>query len=99
MAFEHYGCVGCHGIGAVGGLPNPNSQGGQVPSLIHVADDYKKGEVEALIKKGKMPPLADPKKPAPPLYMPSWKGTVNDEDVKNIVEYLWSLKPKETSTW
>jgi mono/diheme cytochrome c family protein len=99
MAFEHYGCVGCHGIGAVGGLPNPNSQGGQVPSLLHVADDYKKPEVISIILKGKMPPLADPKKPAPPLYMPSWKGTVNDEDVKNIVEYLWSLQPKETSTW
>lgn len=99
-SFEHYGCLGCHGEGAKGGLPNPNSQGGQVPSLIHVADDYKKSEVMALIRKGKMPPLANPAKPAPPLYMPSWKDTVNDEDIKNIVEYLWSLKPKgEASTW
>lgn len=94
QAFEHYGCVGCHGEGAKGGVMNPNSQGGQVPSLIHVAEDYKKGEVATIIRGGKIPPLADPKKPAPPLYMPAWKGTVNDEDVRNIVEYLWSLKPK-----
>ncbi len=95
QAFEHYGCVGCHGEGAKGGVPNPNSQGGQVPSLLHVADDYKKAEVMKIIRGGKIPPLADANKPAPPLYMPAWKGTVNDEDVSNIVEYLWSLKPKE----
>lgn len=99
-AFVHYGCVGCHGQGAAGGVANPNSQGGQVPSLVHVADDYKKSEVMAIIRDGKTPPLADPAMPAPPLTMPSWKGTVNEEDLHNIVEYLWSLKPKgEGSRW
>ncbi len=99
LSFEHYGCVGCHGENAKGGVPNPNSQGGQVPSLIHVADDYTKPEILSLIRRGKMPPLKDASKPAPPLYMPAWKGTLNEEDLKNVVEYIWSLKPKEESSW
>src|SRR5437879_2954902 len=68
--FSRFGCVGCDGLQVQGGLPNPNSQGGEVPSLLHVADDYTKPEVAAIIRNGKMPPLADAKGPAPPLYMP-----------------------------
>jgi len=99
MAFERYGCVGCHGEGAKGGLPNPNSQGGEVPSLIHVSEDYRKDEVVNIIRNGKVPPLADTHKPAPPLYMPAWKDTVNNEDIHSIVEYLWSLAPAEDLGW
>jgi mono/diheme cytochrome c family protein len=99
MAFQRYGCVGCHGEGAKGGVPNPNSQGGEVPSLIHVAEDYRKEEIVTIIRNGKIPPTADSHKPPPPLYMPAWKDTVNGEDIHNIVEYLWSLQPKEDLGW
>jgi mono/diheme cytochrome c family protein len=95
QAFVRYGCVGCHGQDASGGVPNPNAQGGQVPALIHVAEDYKKPEVAKIIQNGKTAPIEDPNKPPPPLYMPSWKAVLSEEDVANIVEYLWSLKPKE----
>ena len=78
---------------------NPNSQGGEVPSLLHVADDYTKPEIAKIIRNGKTPPLADTKKNAPPLYMPSWKLMLTDEDVNRIVEYLWSLQPKKDSAW
>jgi len=36
----------------------------------------------------------DPKRPPPPLYMPGWAGTIKDAEVDDLVEYLFSLKPK-----
>lgn len=97
--FVRFGCVGCHGMNAQGGVPNPNSQGGQVPALFHVAEDYTRPEVANIIRRGKIPPLADPKKAEPPLYMPAWKDVLTDEETNRIVEYLWSLRPKQASTW
>ncbi len=93
--FVRFGCVGCHGIEGKGGVPNPNSQSGEVPSLIHVADDYTKPEVAEIIRRGKMPPIADQKKPSPPLYMPAWRNLISNEEINRVVEYLWSLQPKE----
>jgi mono/diheme cytochrome c family protein len=95
QSFARFGCVGCHGLELQGGVPNPNSQGGEVPSLLHASDDYTKEEVMTIIRDGKNPPLADPKKPAPPLYMPAWKGVLAKEDIQRITDYLWSLQPKK----
>src|ERR1035437_3518167 len=39
QSFARFGCVGCHGLQLQGGVPNPNSQGGEVPSLLHASDD------------------------------------------------------------
>lgn len=100
QTFVRFGCVGCHGMEVQGGVPNPNSQSGEIPSLKHVADDYTKAEVANIIRRGKMPPLADPKKPTPPLYMPAWSNVLADEEITRIVEYLWSLQPKQKeSAW
>ena len=99
QCFIRFGCVGCHGIDAQGGVPNPNSQSSEVPPLIHVAEDYTKPEVATIIRRGKIPPLADPKKPAPPLYMPAWKTVLTEEEINRIVEYVWSLAPKKESSW
>jgi mono/diheme cytochrome c family protein len=99
QSFARFGCVGCHGLQLQGGVPNPNSQGGEVPSLLHASEDYTKAEVTNIIRNGKIPPLADSTKPAPPLYMPSWKNILTDEEVNRIVEYLWSLQPKKEGAW
>ena len=98
-SFARFGCVGCHGLQLQGGVPNPNSQGGEVPSLLHASEDYTKAEATNIIRNGKIPPLADTAKPAPPLYMPSWKHILTDEEVNRIVEYLWSLQPKKEGAW
>ena len=89
-----YGCPVCHGADLKGGLPNENAQGGEVLSLVHLPDDYTKDEVIAIIRNGKKPPLQDPKKLAPPLYMPEWKRFINDQHIHSIVDYLWTQEQK-----
>ncbi len=93
--FARFGCAGCHGVNLQGGVPNPNSQGGEVPSLLHASDDYTKEEVIKIISNGKQPPLEDSSKPAPPLYMPSWKTALSQEDISRIADYLWSVQTKK----
>ncbi|MBZ5584841.1 MAG: c-type cytochrome [Acidobacteriia bacterium] len=95
QSFARFGCVGCHGLNLQGGVPNPNSQGGEVPSLLHASDDYTKEEVIKIISNGKQPPVADVRKPTPPLYMPAWKKILSEEDINRIADYLWSLQPKK----
>ena len=93
--FARFGCVGCHGTELQGGVANPNAQGGEVPSLLHVSDDYTKDEVIAIIRNGRTPPLDNAAGPTPPLYMPSWKHVLSDEDIHRIADYLWSKQEKK----
>lgn len=97
--FARFGCVGCHGTELQGGVPNPNAQGGEVPSLLHLSDDYTKDEVIAIIRNGRVPPMDNPKGASPPLYMPSWKHVLSDEDINRIADYLWSKQEKQKDSW
>jgi mono/diheme cytochrome c family protein len=97
--FARVGCAGCHGTELQGGLPNPNAQGGQVPSLLHLSDDYTKDEIIAVIRNGRAPPLENTAGPTPPLYMPSWKSLLSEEDIHQLVEFLWSKQEKAKETW
>jgi len=95
--FRKYGCAGCHGPDAKGGVPNPNSKTAeQVPGLLHVADGYTVAQLKERILKGQHEiPALDPKRPPPPLYMPAWATTIKDAEVDDLVAYLISLKPKD----
>jgi mono/diheme cytochrome c family protein len=95
--FRKYGCAGCHGADGQGGVPNPNAKTAQqVPSLKFVADSYTKAELNKRILNGQreIPPM-DPKRPPPPLYMPAWRGTINEAEIADLTEYLFSLMPKD----
>jgi mono/diheme cytochrome c family protein len=97
--FARFGCAGCHGTELEGGLANPNAQGGQVPSLLHLSDDYTKDEIIAVVRNGRAPPLENATGPTPPLYMPAWKSVLSDEDIHQIVEFLWSRQQKAKESW
>ncbi|MBI3950268.1 MAG: c-type cytochrome [Acidobacteria bacterium] len=45
--FELWGCAGCHGRGARGGIKNPNMKGGEVPQLYKLADTIVNDKEEA----------------------------------------------------
>jgi mono/diheme cytochrome c family protein len=94
--YRKYGCAGCHGADAKGGVPNPNAKTAQlVPGLIRVAEGYTKDELKARILKGQREiPALDAHRPPPPLYMPGWGGIIKDAEVDDLVAYLVSLKPK-----
>jgi mono/diheme cytochrome c family protein len=97
--FARVGCAGCHGRELEGGLPNPNAQGGQVPSLLHISDDYTKDEILAIVRNGRAPPLENAKGPTPPLYMPAWKNVLSEEDIHQVVDFLWSRQQKAKDSW
>jgi len=97
--FARFGCVGCHGTELQGGVANPNAQGGEVPSLLHLSDDYTKDEVLAIIRNGRVPPMDNPNGAAPPLYMPAWKKVLSDEDINRIADYLWSKQQQKKDSW
>jgi mono/diheme cytochrome c family protein len=94
--YEEFSCAACHGPGGKGGVHNFNAQTGQeVPSLIHVADSYTKPELISKIQIGvPIEPKLDPSGPVPPLHMPDYKDMLSDAQLKDLVAYLISLKPK-----
>jgi mono/diheme cytochrome c family protein len=95
--FRKYGCAGCHGTDAKGEVPNPNAKTAeQVPGLLYVGDGYTKEELKARINKGQreITPM-DAKRPLPPLYMPAWRGIIQDAELDDLADYLMSLKPKD----
>jgi len=66
---------------------------------LHVADDYSQAEITEVIRNGRVPPLEKVNGPMPPLYMPSWKHLLSDEDVHQIVAFLWSKQQKSKESW
>jgi mono/diheme cytochrome c family protein len=94
--FKKYGCAGCHGPEGAGGVANPNAKTAeQVPGLKFVGDSYTKDELEKFIMNGQrsIVPM-DPKRPTPPLYMPSWRDKIAEGEMDDLTQYLMSLLPK-----
>jgi mono/diheme cytochrome c family protein len=95
--FQKYGCFQCHGPNGKGGVSNFNAKTAQqVPSLIHVADGYTKAELIAFISRGERNiPRMNPAGPEPPRFMPHWGGLIRSNELSDLADYLFSLKPKE----
>ena len=100
--YARYGCAACHGADGKGGFANANAETeGKVPPVIFVAEGFTRPELRRKILDG-FPTIGkkDPQGPRPPYRMPGWAGQMTDDEVSDLVEYLWSLYPKsETQKW
>ena len=100
--YARYGCAACHGADGKGGFANANAETeGKVPPVIFVAEGFTRPELRRKILDG-FPTIGkkDPQGPRPPYRMPGWAGQMTDDEVGDLVEYLWSLYPKsETQKW
>ena len=94
--FQKYGCFQCHGQDGKGGVPNLNAKTAeQVPSLIYVADGYTKAELIAFISRGERNiPRKNPAGPEPPHFMPKWGPIISTNELSDLADFLFSLKPK-----
>lgn len=93
--FNQAGCAACHGQKGRGGYPNNNVVGGLIPTLTNVSDGYTREELAAKIKKGVVPVPVDSSLAAPLIEMPPWGAVLSDDEIKAVIEYLFSLKKKE----
>lgn len=99
--FLRYGCISCHGKNGSSGISNFNAKGGKIPELTKVKEAYTADELKKFIRKGKSPDKEDLLGPHPPLRMNAWKEIIDEKELDNLVEYLFSLYPKEKKedTW
>lgn len=93
--YEKYSCIACHGAGGVGGVYNANAQtGGMINGVRFVAETYTKDDLTKKILDGvPVVPKANPNGPSPPLAMPSYRGIIGVEEMRELVDYLFSLRP------
>jgi mono/diheme cytochrome c family protein len=98
--YEKYSCVACHGPGGAGGVYNANAQtGGMINGVRFVAETYTKEDLSKKILDGvPVVPKADPSGPNPPLAMPSYRGVIGVEEMRGLVDYLFSLRPSSASS-
>lgn len=84
---EHFGhhCGICHGLdGEATGVPFAEKMAPPVPSLSSKdVQDYTDGQLKWIIENG-----------INPSGMPAWKGTLSDEEMWKIVDFLRHLPPK-----
>ncbi len=91
--YEKYGCAGCHGADARGGIRNYNYQYDVTPNLRRAVSTYTRDELKDKVSHG-VPFIAkqDPKGPNPPLYMPAWKDKIKGQELEDLLTYLYSIK-------
>jgi len=97
--FQKYGCAACHGIEGRGGIRNKNMEPGEeVPPLIYVKEGFTKEELKTVIRTGRYPARADSSGLTPPLWMPTWKDKISEEELDALTDYLLSLYPESRSS-
>ena len=90
------GCFNCHGPGGRGGVPNPGSKGGEVPSfregtvMMYAHDDQALREyiLDGAPAKKRERPAYRAEMEAQAIHMPAYRSTVSDRQVDLLVAYL-----------
>ena len=91
---EREGCFACHGLGGIGGVPNPGSKLMAVPGFI--GDTHDADEVREWIRDGAPAhKLNDPEwqleTERAALVMPAFEGVIGDEDIEYLVAYVVAI--------
>jgi len=90
-------CEFCHGAEGVGGLPNPNTMDGTVPSLNPIDPTMKDPDpkvfafnIDLFIEHGSIPEAKDG---YPARSMPAWgdRGALTPQQIANLIAYLINL--------
>lgn len=87
--YLRYGCVNCHGINGLGGVPNPQSPDKTIPPLS--GPDFRgefntDAKIIAVIRSGSVIGKA------PIVSMPHWGGIIPQGQLQALVAYLKTLK-------
>ncbi len=87
--YIRYGCVNCHGINGLGGVPNPQSPDKTIPPLS--GPDFRNqfntdAKIIAVIRSGSVIGKA------PIVSMPHWGGIIPQARLQALVAYLKTLK-------
>jgi mono/diheme cytochrome c family protein len=87
--YIRYGCVNCHGINGLGGVPNPQSPDKTIPPLSGA--DFRKEfntdeKIIAVIRSGSVIGKA------PIVSMPHWGGIIPERQLRALVAYLKTLR-------
>jgi cbb3-type cytochrome c oxidase subunit III len=87
--YTRYGCVNCHGINGLGGVPNPQSPDKTIPPLsgADFRTEFNTDEkIIAVIRSGSVIGKA------PIVSMPHWGGIIPKQQLRALVAYLKTLK-------
>ena len=87
--YVRYGCVDCHGINGLGGVPNPQSPDKTIPPLsgADFRSQFNTDEkIIAVVRSGSVIGKA------PIVSMPHWGGIIPQAQLQALVAYLKTLK-------
>jgi mono/diheme cytochrome c family protein len=91
--YNRIGCGVCHGPNGTGGFRNNNVVGNEIPSLTLVKDGFSRDELKERIANGRQPEPADLGQPAPMISMPAWGTLLKEDEMEDLITYLYSLRP------
>lgn len=94
--YAKYGCRTCHDKKREGRFTNPNAgTGGQVSEVNFADEGYTRTDLRVKILGSTATRDERNIRRSSSLYrMPSWAGQMSEEEVSDLVEFLWNIPPK-----
>jgi mono/diheme cytochrome c family protein len=83
------GCINCHGPNGLGGVPNPLSEDKVIPPLSGAefrSEFNTDAKIKEVIRSGSVIGRA------PIVSMPHWGGILTEEQLRQLVAYIKTLK-------
>lgn len=92
--YAKYGCANCHDKNRTGRFLNPNTgTNGQAGEVNFAAEGYTRADLRTKIL-GSITDESNVRRAARFYRMPRWAGQMSAQEVEDLVEFLWNLRPK-----